>query len=117
LIFAYGSFAVGACYRTPPRRQACPRAVGIHAPASFPGLVGPRVEKPPASIRQYFLDWLDRDGYPFWPFWPHVASWWAIRDLPNLMLVHFEELRRDLPGQMGVTCRFVQNRTLTSLSD
>ena len=65
-----------------------------------PGRVGPPIEKPPESIRQYFLDWLDRDGHPFWPFWDNVASWWAIRDQPNLMLLHFEELRRDLPGQM-----------------
>jgi len=65
-----------------------------------PGRVGPPIEKPPASIRQYFLDWMDRDCHPFWPFWEHVASWWAARDLPNLMLLHFEELRRDLPGQM-----------------
>jgi aryl sulfotransferase len=49
---------------------------------------------------QYFLDWLDRDGYPLWPFWEHIASWWTIRDLPNLMLIHFEELRGDLPAQM-----------------
>jgi aryl sulfotransferase len=65
-----------------------------------PGRVGPPIERPPASIRQYFLDWLDRDGHPFWPFWENVASWWAARDLPNLMLLHFEELRADLPGQM-----------------
>jgi aryl sulfotransferase len=65
-----------------------------------PGRVGPPIEKPPASIRQYFLDWMDRDGHPFWPFWESVAGWWAVRDLPNLMLLHFEELRADLPRQM-----------------
>lgn len=65
-----------------------------------PGRVGPPIEPPPDSIRHYFLDWLDRDGHPFWPFWDNVASWWAIRDLPNLMLLHFDDLRRDLPGQM-----------------
>jgi len=60
----------------------------------------PPIGQPPASIRQYFLDWMDRDGHPFWPFWENVAGWWAARDLPNLMLLHFEELRADLPGQM-----------------
>lgn len=65
-----------------------------------PGRVGPPIEKPPASIRQYFLDWMDRDGHPFWPFWENIAGWWAARDLPNLMLLHFEELRADLPRQM-----------------
>ena len=72
-----------------------------------PGRVGPPIEKPPASIRRYFLDWLEQDGHPFWPFWENVESWWAIRGLPNLMLLHFEELRRDLPGQMRRVAAFL----------
>ena len=65
-----------------------------------PGRVGPPIDKPPAEIRQYFLDWLERDGYPFWSFWENARSWWAIRDLPNVMLLHFDELKADLPGSI-----------------
>jgi len=65
-----------------------------------PGRVGPAIERPPASVRSYFLDWLERDGHPFWPFWENVRSWWAIRSLPNVLMVHFSELRADLPGQI-----------------
>lgn len=72
-----------------------------------PGRIGPPIEPPPESIRQYFLDWLERDGYPFWSFWDNVSSWWAIRDLPNLLMVHFEDLRRDLPGQMRRIAAFL----------
>ena len=72
-----------------------------------PGRVGPPIEPPPADLRQYFLDWLDGDGYPFWSFWENVGSWWAIRDLPNLMLVHFDELKRDVPGAMRRIARFL----------
>lgn len=72
-----------------------------------PGRVGPPIEKPVADVRQYFLDWLARDGYPFWSFWENVRSWWAIRDLPNLMFVHFAELKHDLPGQMRAMARFL----------
>ena len=36
---------------------------------------------------------------PFWPFWENVRSWWEIRDLPNVMLVHFADLKRDMPGR------------------
>jgi aryl sulfotransferase len=72
-----------------------------------PGRVGPPIGKPPESIRQYFLDWLDGDGYPLWPFWENVSSWWAIRNLPNLMLLHFEDLRRDLAGQMREVAAFL----------
>lgn len=63
-----------------------------------PGRVGPPIEPPQGTVAEYFAHWLDHDGAPFWPFWEHVASWWAIRDLPNVMLVHFEDLKRDLPG-------------------
>jgi aryl sulfotransferase len=72
-----------------------------------PGLVGPRIDKPNPDIRQYFLEWLDFDGYPFWSFWENISSWWAIRDLPNVKLLHFDDLKRDLPGQMRGVAGFL----------
>jgi len=72
-----------------------------------PGRVGPPIERPPADIRQYYHDWLDRDGHPWWPFWENVRSWWAIRHLPNVKLVHFAQLKADLPGQMGEIANFL----------
>jgi aryl sulfotransferase len=65
-----------------------------------PGLVGPPLEPPPACIRRYFNEWLERDGYPFWSFWENIRSWWEIRDLPNVMLLHFSDLKADMPGQI-----------------
>lgn len=50
----------------------------------------------PDDFRAFFRQWLREDGYPFWPFWDNVRSWWEIRELPNLLLLHFEELRADL---------------------
>lgn len=75
-----------------------------------PGRVGPPIERPPADIRQYWRDWMDRDGHPFWPFWESVRSWWAIRHLPNLMMLHFNDLKRDLPGQMRRVASFLDAR-------
>ena len=67
-----------------------------------PGRVGPPFERPPASARDYFLTWLKRDGFPFSSanLWENVRSWWAIRDLPNLLLLHFEDLKADMPGEI-----------------
>jgi aryl sulfotransferase len=65
------------------------------------------LSRPPASIRQYFLDWLERDGHPFWSFWDNVASWWAIRHLPNVLVLHFADLKRDLPGQIRNIAAFL----------
>lgn len=65
-----------------------------------PGLVGDPILPPPATVREYYHDWLDRDGYPFWPFWENVRTWWALRDLPNVLLVHFADLKADMEGQI-----------------
>jgi len=65
-----------------------------------PGLVGPPMTKPVDSIVQYYHEWLDNDGYPFWSFWENVRSWWEIRDLPNVMLVHFSNLKKDMPKEI-----------------
>ncbi len=73
-----------------------------------PGRVGPPIEPPPADIRQYWRDWMDRDGHPFWPFWDNVRSWWAVRDLPNVMFVHFADLKRDMPGTMRSIADFLE---------
>ena len=72
-----------------------------------PGRVGPPIERPPESVRQYFVDWLDKDGHPFWPFWENVRSWWEIRGLPNVMLLHFADLKADLPGQIRRIAAFL----------
>ena len=72
-----------------------------------PGRVGPAIEPPVDDIRRYFLDWLDRDGHPFWPFWENIRSWWAIRDLPNVHVVHYADLKTDLAGEIARIARFL----------
>ncbi|MFZ5791233.1 MAG: sulfotransferase domain-containing protein [Pseudomonadota bacterium] len=72
-----------------------------------PGRVGPPIEKPPASIRQYFLDWLERDGHPFWPFWENIRSWWEIRALPNVMLLHYAGLKAGMSGEIRRIAAFL----------
>jgi aryl sulfotransferase len=72
-----------------------------------PGRVGPPIERPPADVREYWRDWMDRDGYPFWSFWENLRTWYGIRTLPNVLLVHFTSLKRDMPGQMRRIASFL----------
>ncbi len=65
-----------------------------------PGRVGPPIERTDLDVVSYFRQWLDKDGFPFWPFWENVRSWWALRNLPNVKFIHFANLKRDLSGQM-----------------
>jgi aryl sulfotransferase len=73
-----------------------------------PGRIGPPIGPPPSSITQYYHDWLDKDGYPFWPFWENVRSWWAIRSLPNVYLLHFENLKSDLAAEIHRIAEFIE---------
>jgi aryl sulfotransferase len=72
-----------------------------------PGRVGPPIDPPVDDIHQYWRDWFERDGHPFWPFWDSVRSWWEIRRLPNVLFVHFANLKRDMPGQMRRIAAFL----------
>jgi aryl sulfotransferase len=72
-----------------------------------PGRVGPPIEPPPGDVHQYWQDWMARDGHPFWPFWDNVRTWWEVRELPNVMMVHFAELKADMPAQMRRIAAFL----------
>jgi aryl sulfotransferase len=72
-----------------------------------PGLVGPPFPRPDPDIRSYFRTWLEKDGWPFWPFWENTASWWALRNQPNVKLIHFSALKADLEGQMRSIAEFL----------
>ena len=72
-----------------------------------PGLVGPKMDRPNESIVDYYHEWLDKDGYPWWSMWENVNSWWAIKDLPNVMLVHFANLKADMPGEIRKIAAFL----------
>jgi aryl sulfotransferase len=73
-----------------------------------PGRVGPPIERPDPDILRYFQTWLAQDGHPFWPFWENIATWWAARDLPNVRLIHFNDLKRDLDGEMRKLADFLE---------
>lgn len=73
-----------------------------------PGLVGPPIDRPPADIRQYWKDWLEKDGYPFWSLWENIRTWWEIRNLDNVLFLHFTELKADLPKQIRRIAKFLE---------
>jgi aryl sulfotransferase len=78
-----------------------------HALNDTPGRVGPPIEKPTEDIVQYYNEWLDKDGFPFWSFWDNIRSWWEIRNLPNLHLVHFAKLKEDMSGEIKKIAAFL----------
>jgi aryl sulfotransferase len=73
-----------------------------------PGLVGDPLPEADPDPRSYFRTWLENDGAPFWSFWENIATWWAVRHLPNVKLIHFADLKRDLEGEMRAIADFLE---------
>jgi aryl sulfotransferase len=72
-----------------------------------PGRIGPPIERPVSDVHRYFREWLEGDGYPWWSFWENVRSWWEIRRLPNVLMVHFADLKRDMPAEIRRIAAFL----------
>ena len=73
-----------------------------------PGRVGPPIGPPPESTVEYFEHWLMNDGAPFWSFWDNVKSWWAIRHLQNVRMIHFADLKADMEGEIRRIAEFLE---------
>jgi aryl sulfotransferase len=74
---------------------------------SYPERVGDPFPLPPPDIHTFWQDWISRgwfpwesEGYPFWGNLHHTQSWWAYRDLPNILFVHYHDLKTDLAGEV-----------------
>jgi len=73
-----------------------------------PGRVGPPVEPPTGDVREFFHDWLEDAGLYDWSYWSHIQSWWDIRDVPNIFLLHYNNLKADMPGEMRRIAEFLK---------
>jgi aryl sulfotransferase len=73
-----------------------------------PGLVGPPLPPCTVDVHAFYRNWFAHNGAPYWPFWENIRSWWAIRDLPNVKLVHFNQLKADLAGSIRDIAKFLE---------
>lgn len=64
------------------------------------GRFGPRLDRCSGDVAEFYRAWVTFDGYPYWSFWENVKSWWALRSLTNIMLIHFEDMKSDLAGSV-----------------
>ena len=55
----------------------------------------------------YYHEWLEKDGYPIWSLWDNVNSWWAIKGLPNVQMLHFNNLKKDMSGEIRKIAAFL----------
>jgi aryl sulfotransferase len=77
---------------------------------NMPGRVGEPLIHPPCDVRDYYLYFLEHGempGFPLSPFWKHVQGWWDLRDLPNVLLVHFNDLKADMRQEIQRVAEFL----------
>jgi aryl sulfotransferase len=76
-----------------------------------PGLVGPPLRPTKLDVKSYYNQFLDTErieGFaPNLPYWSHVQGYWNARNLPNMLLVHYANLKRDLEGEAKRIARFL----------
>ena len=58
---------------------------------------------PPVDDVHEFFDWYVGGGAQL----DIVSSWWALREQPNVLLVHYDDLRADLDGEMRRVAAFL----------
>lgn len=80
-----------------------------------PGRVGDPFPRYEGEIKQLWHDWITRNwfdweigGYPFWSHLSYAQTFWNYRHLPNIKLVHFNDLLADLDGQMRDIANFLE---------
>jgi aryl sulfotransferase len=86
---------------------------GSHTPEFYgmlnglPGRVGDAFPVFADDVAKTWRDWTTRgwfewesDGYPYWSHLHHCKTWWEYRQLPNIRLVHYNDLLADLDGEM-----------------
>jgi aryl sulfotransferase len=68
----------------------------------------------PDDPREFWRGWMTRasfewedDGWPYWSHHYHADSYWQFRHLPNLLIVHYNDLTADLEGEMRRIAEFV----------
>ncbi|WP_159029743.1 sulfotransferase domain-containing protein [Streptomyces marincola] len=74
----------------------------------------PRLPEIPRDLASFWRAYFTRSAFPWepngWPFnspTHHLASWWQLRDRPNVLLLHYQDLLDDLDGQMRRVSAFL----------
>ncbi len=74
---------------------------------AVPGRVGPPLERPTNTVVEFYRDWVAGNGFPMTGYWDNIRSWWAVRHLPNVRLIHYADLKADLPGEVDRLAAFL----------
>lgn len=79
-----------------------------------PDRVGPPIVRP-ADVRSFYHSFLATgetptfsDGRGPWSLWEHYRGWWQAREVANILLIHFNQLKTDLQGAIRRIAAFLE---------
>lgn len=58
-------------------------------------------------ITKSWFDW-EIGGYPYWSHLSHALTYWKYRHLPNIYMIHFNDLLADLDGEMRKIAEYLE---------
>jgi aryl sulfotransferase len=77
--------------------------------------VGGPMPRCPDDPRELWAEWIttasfpwESDGSPWWSHHYHVDSFWKHRELDNVLLVHYADMKADLEGEMRRIAAFLE---------
>ncbi len=93
----------------------------VYGLVNSPDLIGAEFPQPPQNFHTYWRDWCtkgwfewENDGYPFWSHLQGVQSWWDYRHLPNILFMHYADMKRDIQGAISKIANFLDMDVDTS---
>jgi aryl sulfotransferase len=69
--------------------------------------VGRPYPRPSADPAEFFHDWVIEENMRHPSFFHFERTWWDVRDSPNVLLVHYNDLKADLSGEMKRIAEFL----------
>jgi len=79
-----------------------------------PGRIGAELPRAPADIHELWESWCTRGWFDWetegWPFWSHLSltqSWWEHRALPNILTLHYADMKADTAGTIRRVADFI----------
>ena len=80
--------------------------IAMNSPIPLDGPPPPTPQDP----REHYLSWIARAeaGGPEMPFFEYEMTYWRERHRPNLLMVHYNDLKADLRGEMARISAFLE---------
>lgn len=61
----------------------------------------------PDNAQEFFDQWLETNGYGCCDLFDVVKSWWLLKDEPNVLLLHYQQLKEDPRRQIVRLAEFI----------